>query len=120
MVGGGRIKSQTITVTVANGQATANGGTNVLNGIIRAISVSAPALTSANYGITVVGPASGFTLFSKTGLSPNAVSNIPSDGSANNMSVAGIPAGGGTGLRIDTAGNETGPKTFTVTLLVEH
>lgn len=120
MSGSIRVRTVIITVTVANGQATANGNITFPDGIIRALSVNVPVtLTSATYTVTITGPATGFTLFSKAGISGAAgATNVVSDGSAGNLPTTGVPASADTGISISTSGNEGAQRVFTITALV--
>ena len=113
-----RIQQVDFTVVVLNGTATISAVPTVpINGLVRAIYVDAPALTSANYTVSINGPKTGQVLFSKASLTPNAKSNVLAD--ANNAPL-NIPVVEGSGVGITTAGNEAADRSFTVTLLIDR
>jgi len=116
--------SQRARILATSGTAViANGGTTIaaspyVNGLVRAIYINAPALTSTNtYTVALVGSNSGQTLFSKASLTANAVTNIMID--ANNYPLQ-VPIDEGCEITITSSGTEGAARTFTWGLSVDR
>lgn len=118
------IQKVTSTITIVNGQGSANAADlpAVLNGRLRAIYVNAPVLTSTNtLTLAVVGPATSFTLFSKASIPQNAKTTILSDSSfAGGNSPLNIPLSGACGLQLTSSGTEGADRVITVILLIDR
>lgn len=114
------IKQVDITATILSG-GTAGSSADIpadLNGLIRAIYINAPDLTSTNtYTITIAGPKTGQTLYSKASLTKNAKTNILVD--ANNYPLQ-IPFATSGVITVTSSGAEGADRAFGITLLVER
>lgn len=116
-----RSRLQTIsgTVVIANGGTTANSldFPAYVSGLIRAIYINAPALTSSDtYTVTITGPLTGQTLFTKASLVAAAKTNILID--ANNYPLQ-IPIEGACTVTITSSGTEGAQRSFSFSLVVD-
>lgn len=112
-----RILSTTAAVTIASSGTTAS-ASPLVNGLIRALYVSAPTLTSSNtYTVAIIGGNNGQTLFSKASLTANAVTNILAD--ANNYPLQ-VPVDDSCTVKITSSGTESSQRTFIVGLSVDR
>lgn len=116
-----RSKIQTVsgTVVIANGGTTANSTDfpAYVNGLVRAIYINAPDLTSSDtYTFALVGSKTGQTLYSKASLVKNTQTNILID--ANNYPLQ-IPIDGACTVTITSSGAEGAARTFSFSLSVD-
>ncbi|GAP53562.1 hypothetical protein AHiyo6_01270 [Arthrobacter sp. Hiyo6] len=85
-----------------------------LNGLLRGISISAPALTGASYTVTIK-DADGFTVYTKAALAPNALTSAFVD--ANNQPLQ-LPLSGSHTITLLSAGTEGADRAFALALLI--
>lgn len=110
------IQRYKISLTILSGTTNIVSSALPLNGLLRGISVSAPAMTGASY-TAAVKDADGFTVYSKSGITPNALTSAYID--ANNQPLQ-LPLSGGHTITLTSAGTEAADRAFSVALLIDR
>lgn len=104
-----------IAVTIPDTDTTITSSAVTLNGLLRGVTVVAPALTSSATLTVAVIDADGTTIFSKAAIPGNAKTAIMID--ANNYPLQ-VPLSGSHTIAVTASGAQTGAKAITVNLLI--